>query len=262
MERLPVGLFYMVIKHAVEDNPLKDTFGARLVNRVWDEVITEKLIRSPRLESEDGLNLASNLRHDKIQIDVNNPWESFPCGLKLLYLQHRFGHHETKPCNFSSWIHEMRPLAKTWNGDNDDEENWPEIQFKLFHTAASSEMGTRFLYYLSPDSSELAPVEYTDTTYFEAQFWYMPFEPLEKTFKIMLAHYAIHHGDTGDLIRLLKDGHDFTARSTRFRLSGLGENCTEEGAIRPEIVKILRKFGALFQQCDIPYLVTCSKTLL
>ncbi|RDW72734.1 uncharacterized protein DSM5745_07906 [Aspergillus mulundensis] len=244
MDKLPLEVFHSIIEYAVEDNPLQDTFGARLVNRHWNDVVTKELIRSPRLEGREGL----HLEFDERNVSANYSWASFPYRLKMLYLMHRVKHHEKNPCHFTTWMQEMRQFAEAWDGD--DEENWQKTLLKLLDIATASNAGTRFLYHLSPDSPELEPIEITPYRNIPNLHWVKPFEPLEKTFKIMLAFHAIHHGNTRDLFRLLREGHDLTARSTRFRLSALGDNATVNAVASEEIADILCKFGGPFRLCS------------
>lgn len=223
MESLPWEILDMVIQTIVEENPIKDMYNTRCVNRrffpppeiriitgtgFFEAVVTEAWIGSARLEKELGASYNSQ-----------RGLSLFPVRLRSMYLRRKLKDHEKRQTRFSVWINRMLKTERAMKEDRDT------ILNKILNAVARGNLMEACL--SSPyDSEERELIEW---------------EPLEQTLCILLANEAIESGDAKQLEQLLADGHDLTRRSDRFGLFSIGVRGTLPNR---EIAQVLRRHHA------------------
>ncbi|KAL4933036.1 uncharacterized protein BDV17DRAFT_287397 [Aspergillus undulatus] len=211
----------------------------------FKEIVTARLICSPRLESEEGFGITgddNSVNDSDTDTDTDGDetriytkrWYRFPCHMKRRYLQHKISQHKIAACVFSTWAHDM----------------WEAIISRRNLSAASAKKVFPKEHFFHNICYVFAVGSHTSIQqYFRpgANFTFLHSEILESldvTFRIITACLVIRCGNPADIPRLVNAGHDLTRRSWRFNIVPL------------KLLGVVKRSEAIraLQQVEAPYI--------
>ncbi|KAL5355233.1 ankyrin repeat-containing domain protein [Aspergillus floccosus] len=194
--RVPEEILLQILRYVADILPFDEILQARLVNHMFAEEIISALIQSSRLENE--------------MFRSSPRWARFPHYLRVRYLRHKLEQHGTRPCKFSTWMHEM--LETEYHRPATAEQR-DAVTEKLLVGAACGRYKSRDLF--APEMLDV-PLQSP-----RRPLGVEPPEPLEVTYNILMASQAIWRGDAAELDAIVERGHDLATYSTRFCLRPL-----------------------------------------
>ncbi|KAJ5716624.1 hypothetical protein N7493_008535 [Penicillium malachiteum] len=207
--QLPLEIFALILREAVEILPSKDLANARLVSRFFaDEILVLLTKDITRLEND-----VLGFKYPPFRRGVGHDakwWEHLPLDFKRNYLHQKLDLHTESPCEFSYHINEILnvPHKRTTAEETDI---LVDKVIDAFLSATISNVRELF------DPKRLYPDKikhYTQPGWsMMSQIW----EPAEETLRLGLATSAIIRGDAVEL-ELLHSQGDFELNTWSTRL--------------------------------------------
>ncbi|KAL4952202.1 hypothetical protein BDW69DRAFT_185659 [Aspergillus filifer] len=122
--RLPTEIMAEILQIIGDEHPIKETFAARRVNKLFRHELTKRIIRYTRLEND------CFLTHLGSPVEVRDAWSDCPKSLRMAYLHHKFEQHNIHASPFSYRIDELLDYHETLAGSTEARE---QVLERLLH---------------------------------------------------------------------------------------------------------------------------------